>query len=289
VARIRTIKPDFWTNEKVLSINPLTRLLFIGMWNFADDYGRLDFSPISIKAKVFPNDAIDVRDMLNELCSADLLMIYSANGKEYIEITGWDHQRIDKRQASKIPAPFAEGSVIRGIPPTAPDRPRLTPTPAPVMEGNGREGKVEDSEANASGAEAPPDPTIPEREYFERGRKVLGPKSGAMIANLLKAKGRNVALARAALEEASQKQKPLEYVAAICRGPPAARATTVYQQRQVEGREILNEIDQSISRRSGAEDFIALRHDPGDGRALVRGGPGPNVIDIPAKHNRSSG
>jgi hypothetical protein len=56
VARIRTIKPDFWTNEKVLSIKPLTRLLFIGMWNFADDYGRLDFSPISIKAKVFPND-----------------------------------------------------------------------------------------------------------------------------------------------------------------------------------------------------------------------------------------
>jgi hypothetical protein len=78
--------------------------------------------------------------MLNELCSADLLMIYSAKGKEYMEITGWDHQRIDKRQASKIPAPFAEGSAIRGIPPTSPDHPRLTPTPAPVMEGKGMEG-----------------------------------------------------------------------------------------------------------------------------------------------------
>lgn len=158
MARIRTVKPEFWTNEKVLSINPLTRLLFIGMWNFADDYGRMDFSPISIKAKVFPNDPIapdDVRDMLHELSRADLLMIYSAKAKEYIEITGWDHQRIDKRQASKIPAPFAEGSAIRGIPPTSPDHPRSTTTPAPVMEGKGeeckgREGKEETREVALS-------------------------------------------------------------------------------------------------------------------------------------------
>ncbi len=155
MARIRTIKPDFWTNEKVLSIKPLTRLLFVGMWNFADDYGRMDFSPLSIRSKVFPNDPItaaDVRDMLNEMCSADLIMIYSAKDKEYIEITGWDHQRIDKRQPSKIPAPFAEGSAIRGIPPTSPDH---SPTPAPVMEGNGRdsngrEGKAETREVALS-------------------------------------------------------------------------------------------------------------------------------------------
>jgi hypothetical protein len=144
-------------------------------------------------------------------------------------------------------------------------------------------GNIDQTEKEATASAAPADPSIPERDYFERGRKVLGPKSGAMIANLLKAKGRNVALARAALEEASQKQKPMEYVAAICRGPPPARATTVYQQRQAEGREILNEIDQSISRRSGAENFVALRHDPGDGRPLVRGGAGADVIDVPAK------
>lgn len=143
MARIRTIKPDFWTNEKILGIKPLTRLLFIGMWNFADDFGRMVFSPVSIKAKIFPNDPIssdDVRAMLNEICSADLMVIYSASGKEYLEITGWDHQRIDKRQPSKIPAPFADGSAIRGIPPTSPDH---SPTPAPVMEGKVEEGKEE--------------------------------------------------------------------------------------------------------------------------------------------------
>ncbi len=144
MARIRTIKPEFWTNEKILSITPLARLMFIGMWNFADDYGRMDFAPISIKARIFPADAAtidDVRSMLSELCSHDLIMIYSANGKEYIEITGWDHQKIDKRQPSKIPAPFDDGSVIRGSPPTPADH---SPTPAPVMEGNGREGRGEE-------------------------------------------------------------------------------------------------------------------------------------------------
>lgn len=220
MARIRTIKPDFWTDEKVLSIKPLTRLLFIGMWNFADDYGRLEFSPASLKAKIFPLDPLtapDVRDMLNELSGADLLMIYSAKGKEYIEITGWHNQKIDKRQASKIPGPFDDGSSVRGSPPTSAELPKPPPTPAPVREGKGEE---RNSEADASGADAPPDRSIPERDYFLRGREVLGNKSGAMIANLLKAKGKNVALARSALEEASQKQSPIEYVAAICRGPP---------------------------------------------------------------------
>lgn len=141
MARIRTIKPEFWTNDKILSIAPLTRLLFIGMWNFADDYGRMDFAPLSIKARVFPNDEIlaaDVRDMLNELCHANLLLIYSANDKEYIQITGWDHQKIDKRNVSKIPAPFDDISIVS---PTPADLPRSSPNPAHGREGKGEEGK----------------------------------------------------------------------------------------------------------------------------------------------------
>lgn len=148
MARIRTIKPEFWTNEKVMECKPLTRLLFIGMWNFADDYGRMPFAPMSIKARVFPNDpftAADIRDMLSELCSSDLLMIYSAGDKEYIEITGWEHQKIDKRQVSKLPGPFEAGSDVKGgNSPNPADFPRTPPTPAAVMEGNGGEGKGKD-------------------------------------------------------------------------------------------------------------------------------------------------
>lgn len=80
----------------------------------------------------------------------------------------------------------------------------------------------EDSEANASGAGAP-DPSVAERELFERGKAVLGKSSGGQIVKLLRAKGGNVALARAAIEAASQKHRPAEYVAACIRGSPQAQ------------------------------------------------------------------
>ena len=40
MARIRTIKPEFWASEQVMDCKPVTRLLFIGLWNFVDDFGR---------------------------------------------------------------------------------------------------------------------------------------------------------------------------------------------------------------------------------------------------------
>lgn len=39
MARIRTIKPEFWTAEQVMELSRDARLLFIGMWNFCDDAG----------------------------------------------------------------------------------------------------------------------------------------------------------------------------------------------------------------------------------------------------------
>lgn len=143
-------------------------------------------------------------------------------------------------------------------------------------------GNIDQTEKEATASATPADPSIPEREYFERGRKVLGPKSGAMIANLLKAKGRNVALARAALEEASQKQKPIEYVAAICRGPPAARPTTHHQQERQTGRDILDDIGKFISGSSSEANPGLLRHDPGDGPEGIRSRSGGNLVELSA-------
>lgn len=108
MARIRSIKPEFWTSEQVMECSALTRLLFIGMWNFADDLGRLALSPKTIKAQVFPSDDItsdSIRRMIDELSSNDLVLIYEAGGKEYLQITGWQHQKIDRPQPGKCPSP----------------------------------------------------------------------------------------------------------------------------------------------------------------------------------------
>ena len=38
--RIRTIKPEFWDSPGTASASLRIRLLFIAMWNWADDHGR---------------------------------------------------------------------------------------------------------------------------------------------------------------------------------------------------------------------------------------------------------
>lgn len=112
MARYRTIKPEFWTSEQVMECSPLARLLFIGMWNFADDAGRHPFSPKQLKAEIFPSDNItseNVLGMLLELSKNGLITRYSVESREFFYIKGWHHQRIDKPQRPKYPAPLGNG------------------------------------------------------------------------------------------------------------------------------------------------------------------------------------
>lgn len=109
MARYRTVKPEFWTSEQVMECSPIARLMFIGMWNYADDAGRLPLSAKSIKAQIFPSDDITVeiiRGMIDELSSNGLVDVYDVDEKEYLQITGWHHQKIDRPQPGKYPAPL---------------------------------------------------------------------------------------------------------------------------------------------------------------------------------------
>ena len=151
-------------------------------------------------------------------------------------------------------------------------------------------GKRNIEKIEKNGAVAPLDPAIPEREFFLRGREVLGNGAGGLIGKLLKAKGGNVALARAALEQASQKQNPTEYVAAICRGPPVSgKPLTEHQRKQAETKDILDEIGSAIRGAGGENDPRILRHDPSGRSESIRGGSGGNLIELPAPGHRSSG
>lgn len=147
MARIRTIKPEFWTSEQVMDCKPVTRLLFIGLWNFVDDYGRAPVAPRTIKAQVMPGDEVsgsDIQDMLNELNSRGLILFYSADEKEYFEITGWaKHQKIDNPSKYKVcPAPFSEQSQVLAIP--------REPSPTIGLEGRGGESKGKEKKLAAA-------------------------------------------------------------------------------------------------------------------------------------------
>jgi hypothetical protein len=70
-------------------------------------------------------------------------------------------------------------------------------------------------------AEAAPARTE-EADLFHRGKAILGDSAGGLIKNLLKAKSGNIALARAAIETASTKQDPREYIGGCINGAEAA-------------------------------------------------------------------
>lgn len=137
MARIRTIKPDYWTDERVGECSVSARLLFIACWNFADDHGGLDRSSKQLKAQAFPYDAIDCEPLVQELLDVGLLVEYSANGKTYLHIKGFrKHQKVEKPAKPRIPV-YDDSFNSRGV---------LTES-SPTSSGlfSGREGKGKES------------------------------------------------------------------------------------------------------------------------------------------------
>lgn len=63
MARIRTIKPKFWDDVKIGRLPRDARLLYIGMWNFADDLGVVIADPVWLKSKLFPYDQIQLQQL----------------------------------------------------------------------------------------------------------------------------------------------------------------------------------------------------------------------------------
>ncbi|KEY56951.1 hypothetical protein [Serratia sp. DD3] len=106
MARIRTVKPELWTDEKVAECSIAARLLFIGMFNFADDNGNLVNSPKRIKMQIFPADSMDCEPLIAELMTHGLLTEYSVSEASYLNIKGFNkHQKINRPSKTTIPRP----------------------------------------------------------------------------------------------------------------------------------------------------------------------------------------
>lgn len=111
MARIRTIKPDFWTDEKLTECSLSARLFFIGTWNFADDNGNLVRSSKKLKMQIFPADHIDSEQLVLELIEIGVLVEYEVKGEKYLHIRGFKrHQVINRPSKTGLPEPtFLEG------------------------------------------------------------------------------------------------------------------------------------------------------------------------------------
>lgn len=139
MARIRTVKPEFWTAEQVMELSPMARLLFIGLWNFCDDKGVHPVAYKTLKAEVFPADDLlstDVERLVGELIAQGLLSEFEAEGRRWWFVTGWHHQVINRPSKSRYPEP-----------------PRSAPLPSAAGQGDDDAAEHDDSLTEGRGSE----------------------------------------------------------------------------------------------------------------------------------------
>jgi hypothetical protein len=109
MARIRTVKPEFFTSLTVAGLSVEARLTFIGLWTHVDDQGRCVDDPRLIKAAVWPLDdriSADIERDLKELTESSLILRYKVGERSYLCVRAWDeHQRINRPTKSKLPPP----------------------------------------------------------------------------------------------------------------------------------------------------------------------------------------
>lgn len=126
MARIRTIKPEFWEDEKIARLPYACRLLYIGMWNFADDYGFVKGSHSLLKSQIFPYEdnlrITEVDKWIDALVKARMLVPvicdpqHSGSGESYYVIrTFRSHQIIDKRYRRSFVGEKAAETILEGL------------------------------------------------------------------------------------------------------------------------------------------------------------------------------
>jgi hypothetical protein len=157
MARIRTIKPDFFRHEVLQDLeaaNPgrHVMLVFAALWGHCDKLGRFEWRPRQLKLDILPFLEFDMTETLTLLCQAGLLRRYEAEGKQYGLVETFEkHQRISGKEAQEskcFPGP-QEGSTG--------EAPEKLPG---AQEGNGvqeQEGKGRESAASAPPT---PSPTV---------------------------------------------------------------------------------------------------------------------------------
>lgn len=166
MARIRTIKPDFWSDGTMVGLSSWARLFYIGTWNFSlCDRGHLPDDALGLKLKILPADQIDADALLGELLKAGrLIRRRTTDGRSYLFNPRLvDHQKTDARWNSRCPhcaseesGGYVEEAVNLPEPPRdSPEPPRDSPEPAEppptsAQGSKGKEGKVKESNALAS-------------------------------------------------------------------------------------------------------------------------------------------
>lgn len=155
MSRIRTIKPEWLTDERIAAASDAARLMSVALILLADDHGRGRANPNRLAADVWgycEDEGLSRKSAasLRELETLGFVRVYQVRGQSYYEIANWrKHQRIDNAGKPRVPPPEPDSESaeppVEG-PPTGP----VNPGPS--------EPRGESPRTSASLGVSPPDP-----------------------------------------------------------------------------------------------------------------------------------
>lgn len=120
MARIRTVKPEFFRHEALYQAEKETglplRVAFAGLWTAADREGRFRWRPGALKLDCLPYDPVDFSEVLEALLTRGFLVRYENAGQDLGCIPSWNrHQVINNRESvSMLPSHEDPASSTRG-------------------------------------------------------------------------------------------------------------------------------------------------------------------------------
>lgn len=144
MARIRSVHPGLFTDDAVMQASLAARWLLIGIWSECDDQGAFQWRPATLKARIMPNDNVDVAGLLDELTSLNFVTSFEHEGVQFGLVRNF--RKFQKPQKPKaihfLPDQYRNYVGLDGpsivpssTPPpqnTIPKRPADHPNPIPV-------------------------------------------------------------------------------------------------------------------------------------------------------------
>lgn len=111
MARIRSVKPEFWTDRKLARLSRDARLLYIALWNQADEHGRVHGDSRYLKGHCLPYDddlsLVAIERLIDDLAEHGRVVRYDHDGDPFLYLPQLaKHQRLEPAKvASRLPEP----------------------------------------------------------------------------------------------------------------------------------------------------------------------------------------
>lgn len=184
--RIRQIKPEFWSDARLYGLDPVVKLIYIGLWNEADDSGFLRADPMQLALDLLRDVPLaeaegEIRGALAALADRERIRLYRCGHAVIPALPRNQHLAGATKQVHSIRREHESGcrrtSRRRGSVPIRPDSSDFVPTRRGSVPDRGRGGSDPSVESGSDPREDPRGPADP--RPVRLGKVRLGKRADA--------------------------------------------------------------------------------------------------------------